>query len=111
MNKQPRQIRGRIWLGRLKVTFSRIGAYMGYINFLMLILTFYSVTGHKYASLETFLLFAIVGVLIIGAFDYFIMLPSETSFLNEQAAKHQNPVYEEVKEIKKKLDEMEKKLK
>jgi len=106
MKKQPRQIKGRIWLGRLKVTFSRIGAYVSYINFLMLILTFYSVTGHRYASLETFLLLAIVGVLILGDFDYFIMLPSEVSFQNEQVAKHNNPIYDEIKVIKKKLEEV-----
>lgn len=111
MKKQPRQIRGRIWLGRLKVTFSRLGAYVSYINFLMLILTFYTVKGHKYASLEVFLFIAILGIVVIGILDYFVMLPSEQAFLNEQFAKHQNPVYEEVKDIKKKLEEMGKKLK
>ena len=109
MKKQLRQIRGRKWLGRLKVTFSRTGAYMSYVNFLMLIITFYTIRGHKYISLELFLMFAGIGVVAIAAFDYFVMLPSEQAFLNEQSAKHQNPIYEEIKEIKKKLDEMEKK--
>lgn len=104
MFKPPRQISGRVWLGRLKVTFSRIGAYMGYINFLMLILTFYTVSGHKYASLETFLMFAVLCILTLGALDYFIILPSEQAFVNEQVAKHQNPMYEEIKELHKKLD-------
>lgn len=107
--KKPQQIKGRIWLGRLKVTFSRVGVYVSYANFLMLLLTFYAIGGHGYASLEMFLVLAGLGVVAIGAFDYFIMLPSEQAFVNEQSAKHQNPIYEEVKEIKKNLEEMEKK--
>ena len=97
------QIKGRIWVGRLKVTFSRIGAYMGYINFLVLLLTFYTVKGHEYAPLQSFTVLAAVGIIVIGAVDFFIVLPSEQAFLNEQVAKHQNPMYELVKEINEKL--------
>lgn len=104
MKKQPQPIEGRIWFGRLKVTFSRIGAYMSYVNFIMLLLTFYSVKGHEYASLQLFSVLAGVGIIVIGAVDYFIVLPSEQAFTNEQSAKHQNPVYEMVKEIKEKLE-------
>ncbi len=111
MTPQLRQNKGKIWLGRLKVTFSRIGAYIGYINFLMLFLTFYSIKGYEYASLGIFLVLAGVGIVILGAFDYFVMLPSEQAFLNEQAAKHQNPIYNEIKEIKNKLSKMESKQK
>lgn len=101
--KQLKQIEGQIWFGRAKVTFSRIGSYMSYANFLMLILTFYTVKGHEYASLGIFIIIAIIGIICIGAFDYFIMLPCETAFGNEQWVKHQNPVYDEVKEISKEL--------
>ena len=108
--KQPRQIKGRIGIGRAKVTFARIGAYIGYVNFLILILTFYTVKGHEYASLEIFVITAIIGIIAIGTFDYFVMLPCEIVFSNEQTAKHQNPIYEEVKAISREVKEIKEKL-
>ena len=99
-----KQIRGRIWLGRLKIVFTRIGAYFGYVNFLLLIVTFYSVTGYKYAPLWLFVCFAIVIMIVIGIVDYFLILPSEIAFGNQQFVRHQNPIYDEIKEINKKLD-------
>ena len=102
--KHLHQITGKIWMGRFKVTFARVGAYIGYVNFLMLLLTFYSVSGYKYASLNIFLLFAIIGIVTLGLIDYLIVMPCEIAFTNEQIAKHQNPIYNEIKEIKKMLD-------
>jgi len=94
-----KQITGRIWLGRLKVTFSRVGAYFGYINFLLLLMTFYSVTGYKYAPLWLFIIGACFGIIVVGAIDYFVMLPSELAFANQQSVRHQNPIYDEIKKI------------
>lgn len=108
--KIPRQIKGRIWLGRMKVVFSRIGAYVSYINFLILVLTFYTIRGYKYASLEMFLMFAVVGIIVLSMFDYFIMLPCEQAFGNEQAAKHQNPIYEKIKKVDAVLGDIEREL-
>lgn len=90
---------GIVWLGRLKMTFVRTSAYFSYINFFMLLMTFYSVTGYKYAPLPMFLLVAVVAVLVIGTIDYFVILPSDMCFSNQQIAKHKNPIYDEVKEI------------
>lgn len=104
-----RQIKGRIWIGRVKVTFSRIGAYISYINFLMLILTFYTVKGHEYAPLWVFILLAIIGIVGLSAFDYFFMLPCEIAFQNEQAVKHQNPIYDMLGEMRKELKELRRK--
>ena len=95
-----RQMPGTIWVGRIKSTVTRTAAYFGYINFGLLLLTFYSVTGYKYASLSTFLVAAVVTVVSIGAIDYFMVLPSEQAFINQQAARHQNPIYEEIKAIR-----------
>ena len=103
-----KQIRGRIWLGRLKITFTRVGAYFGYINFLLLIMTFYSVTGYKYAPLWLFLCFAMLSMITIGIVDYFLVLPSEVAFGNQQAVRHQNPIYDEIKKIKEQLKEINK---
>ena len=102
-NKGMKQITGRIWLGRLKVTFSRVGQYFSYINFLLILVTFYSITGYKYAPLWLFALVSVVGVTFIGIVDYFVVLPSEQAFMNQQFARHQNPIYDEIKEINKKL--------
>lgn len=62
-------------------------------------MTFYSVTGYNYAPLPMFLFVAVVAVLVIGTIDYFIILPSDICFSNQQIAKHKNPVYAEVKAI------------
>ena len=96
----PCQIKGVIWLGRIKTTISRVSTYFGYINFGILLLTFYSVTGYKYAPLWLFLVIALILLSIIAIVDFFIILPSELAFSNQQIAKHQNPIYELVKEIK-----------
>jgi len=108
--KKPHQIKGRIWLGRMKVVFSRIGSYVSYINFLILVLTFYTIRGYKYTSLETFLLIAVSCIIALGMFDYFIVLPCEQAFGNEQAAKHQNPIYEKIKEVDTRLDDVKREL-
>lgn len=94
------QLQGRIWLGRIKTTISRTSAYFGYINFVLLLLTFYSVTGYKYASLWLFIVVALVALVTIAVIDFFIILPSEQAFNNQQIARHQNPIYELVKELK-----------
>ena len=109
--KKLRQVRGRIWLGRLKITFARVGVYFGYVNFVMILLTFYSVTGYKYASIWLFLVAGVFGIIGIGMIDYFIMLPCETAFSNEQVAKHQNPIYEEIMLIKKDVEEIKEEIK
>lgn len=99
------QMPGMIWVGRIKLTITRTASYFGYINFGLLLLTFYSVTGYKYATLSTFLAGAAAAVVTIGAIDYFMVLPSEQAFINQQAARHQNPIYEEIKEIRKAMKE------
>jgi len=98
------QMKGILWIGRLKMTFVRTSAYFGYINFFMLLMTFYSVTGHRYAPLSIFIFSAAISILIIGAIDYFIILPSDICFTNQQFTKHQNPIYDEIKVIRKLCD-------
>lgn len=95
-----RQIKGRVWFGRLKVVFAREAAYFGYINFALMLSTFYVVKGYVYAPAWVFGVSAAAGIIIIGIFDYFIVLPSEQAFINEQVAKHQNPMYEEILKIR-----------
>ena len=93
------QIKGKIWLGRAKTAATRTSSYFGYINFVMIILTFYSVTGYKYAPLWAYLT-AAAALLLIAAVDFFILLPSEVSFANQQIARHQSPIYDMVKDIR-----------
>lgn len=100
-----KQMTGMIWVGRIKSTITRTSAYFGYINFGLLLLTFYSVSGYQYASLSMFLIVAVGSVLAVGAIDYFMVLPSEQAFVNQQAARHQNPIYEAIKEIRKEIKE------
>ena len=100
------QLQGRIWLGRIKTSISRTSAYFSYINFGMLLLTFYSVTGYRYAPLWLFLAAALAVLITIATIDFFIILPSEQAFINQQFARHQNPIYELVKEIKQEIAEM-----
>ena len=104
MKTEMRQIKGRIWFGRAKVIFARVSTYFGYVNFLLMLSTFYVVKGYVYAPFWIFVLVAVLGIFLIGIFDYFIALPSETAFINEQAVKHQNPMYEEIMRIKEDIE-------
>lgn len=97
------QMQGTIWVGRIKASISRTAAYFGYINFGMLLLTFYSVVGHEYAPLWIFTGAATAILITIASVDYFIILPSEQAFNNQQIARHQNPIYDTVKEIKEEI--------
>lgn len=106
-----RQIKGHIWLGRVKVVFARESTYFGYVNFLLMLTTFYVVKGYAYAPFWAFGVAAAFGILLMGIFDYFIVLPSEQAFLNEQFAKHQNPLYEEIKTIKSGIEMLKEKKK
>jgi hypothetical protein len=102
-----KQITGNIHFGRAKVVFSRIGAYFGYINFLIILITFYSVKGHEYAPLWLYFIITVIGLICLGLLDYLIMMPCEIAFSNEQFVKHQNPVYDEIKEIKEILNKQQ----
>ena len=99
-----KQIEGRIWFGRLKIVFTRTSAYFGYINFFLMLSTFYAVKGYQYAPFWIFVTSALVLIILIGFIDYFLILPSEQAFLNQQCVRHQNPIYDEIKEINKKLE-------
>ena len=98
-----KQIEGRIWFGRLKIVFTRVSSYFGYINFVLMLSTFYAVKGFEYAPFWMFCVSAFVLIIVIGFVDYFFVLPSEQAFLNQQCVRHQNPIYDEIKELNKKL--------
>lgn len=95
-----KQLNGRIWFGMLKVVLTRVSGYFSYINFFMLLLTFYSVAGYKYASLDIYIVGAVGTISVLGIIDYAIIMPSEIAFNNQQIAKHQNPIYNEIVDIK-----------
>ncbi|OYT63832.1 hypothetical protein B6U67_01820 [Methanosarcinales archaeon ex4484_138] len=107
MSIKLKQINGRVSFGRIKVVFSRLGAYVGYVNFAILLMTFYSVKGYKYAPLWLYIVITIAGILCLGLFDYLIVMPCEIAFQNEQAVKHQNPIYNEIEKINKSLEQIQ----
>lgn len=110
--KKPQQKRIR-YIGAIKNILARSTFYISILNFAMLAATSYAVVVKGVISIPFWLFFSILSLLIVAImiFDYMIMLPSETSFMNWQSYEHNNPLRTDLEEIKKKLEEMEKKLK
>lgn len=68
----------------------------------MLALTTYTVVVRDVVEIP-FVMF-VAGLIVIVAisllFEYCVVLPSETSFMNKQVYEHDNPVKDDLKEIK-----------
>jgi len=90
------------YLGAARNLFVRSMFYISFINFLMLALTTYTVVVRDVVEIP-FVMF-IAGLIVIVAisllFEYCVVLPSETSFMNKQVYEHDNPVKDDLKEIK-----------
>ena len=98
------------YIGAIKNILARSTFYISILNFAMLAVTSYSVVVWKVLPISFWLFFLILVLMIVGMmiFDYTIMLPSEMSFMNWQAYKHNNPIRKDLEEIKEKLEELKK---
>lgn len=90
------------YIGAARNLFVRSMFYISLINFLMLALTTYTVVVRDVVEIP-FVMF-VAGLIVIVAisllFEYCVVLPSETSFMNKQVYEHDNPVKDDLKEIK-----------
>lgn len=90
------------YVGAARNLFVRSMFYISLINFLMLALTTYAVVVRDVVEIP-FVAFIAVLIVIVGVsltFEYCIVLPSETSFMNKQVYEHDNPVKDDLREIK-----------
>lgn len=97
-------------IGAARNLFVRSMFYISLINFLMLAMTTYTVVVRDVVEIP-FFVFIVVLVVIIAVsllFEYCIVLPSETSFMNKQVYEHDNPVKDDLQEIKNTLYDLKK---
>ncbi len=107
--KKPSQKRIR-YIGAIKNILARSTFYISMLNFAMLAATSYAVVVKKVILIPfwIFFLLLLIGIGAMMIFDYTIMLPSETSFINWQAYEHNNPLRKDLEEIKSLLEDKNK---
>lgn len=103
--------------GAVKNSFGRTLAYVGYINFLVLMAVGYNTTfrdalmGYApWLSFPMFMGIMVVGVVVVMCLDYKFMMPSEMHFTQKQLWRHMSPIKAELKKVYDKLDKIERKI-
>ena len=98
------------YIGAIKNLLTRSTFYVSILNFGMLAVTSYSVVLKSVIAFPfwAFMLMLIAIVAVAMCFEYIIMLPSETSFMNRQSYMHDNPIRRDLEEIKTSLEEINK---
>jgi hypothetical protein len=96
-------------LGALKDLAIRSAFYITVLNFAQISVTAYYTTLRYYLPFNFYMYFALLVVLIMAmmAFEYFVMMPSQIAWLNEQMYKHQNPIVSDLRRIEKRLVRIE----
>jgi hypothetical protein len=96
-------------LGAAKDLAMRSAFYITLLNFAQISVTAYYTTLRYYLPFNFYVYFALLVVLIMAmmAFEYFVMMPSQIAWLNEQMYKHQNPIVKDLRRIEKRLDHIE----
>ncbi len=101
-------------VGGLKDLAIRTMVYVTAINFLLLVVTAYSVTLRDFMiqylpwiNFPMFIGAIIVTILIAMVIEYKFILPSTWGFTNRQQYEHRNPIREDLSEIKERLTGIE----
>lgn len=105
------------WIGGVRMLVSRIGVYLGYVNWVMLSVMLWTLSLSPFVRsifLNSYWLFLFLGlgsVVAIALFvEWVLVLPSEIRFTQNQWAKgDRSPIYREVVETRKTLEKFEKK--
>ena len=94
------------YIGAVKNILTRSMFYLSLINFLMLAITSYTVviSGIINVPFWVFILGLACIVVVALVFEYCVMLPSEMAFINHQVYVHNNPIKNDLGEIKDQLD-------
>lgn len=105
--KKPIQRRVR-YIGGIKNLFTRSTFYISILNFAMLAATSYVVVVKEFVNVPFWVFLLVISglVLIAMVFEYVVMLPSETAFLNWQSYEHENPIRTDLEEIKEELKKL-----
>ena len=104
-------------VGGLKDITMRTMFYVSALNFIMLVITSYSVSLRDFMSeyvewfsFPVFFGFLILILIIAIIIEYKFILPSQWQFANKQQYEHKSPVRLDLEEIKDRLTEIEKHL-
>lgn len=97
-------------IGGLITVFSGSLVILSPFSFLGILALNYDRYIKYWIDLNTFILLSVIG-LIIYEFIYFIIIyPSIVQFGNKQSCAHENPIYNDIQELKKTLNRLEKQL-
>lgn len=111
----PKQKEISGWLGGLSFLLRQTVFYFSAVNLVMITHVFYVTSPTVQSFFGSYWLFLVVlglGLLALMAFEYVVMLPSMFRFQQQQLyMSRRSPIYEEVLEIKRRLEELEKWLK
>jgi len=106
------------WVGGAKEMLAQTVFYISMINFVLIAITAYNTTLRTYLQswlpgFQLWMFFAILTtlVIIIMIIEYKFIAPSLYSFRSKQMFEHESKVMDELRDIKKKVADIEKKLK
>ena len=94
------------WVGILYMQSQSTASYMTFANFGMTALNLWALWELKikelfpWLGLPLFVVLFMVALILLGIFDYVFVRKPTIAFQNSQACKHENPVMDELKEIK-----------
>lgn len=99
------------YVGGVKNILTRSMFYFSLMNFIMISITSYTVVLSDVINVTffefVFILSACISILTI--FEYCVMLPSELMFVNHQIYTHNNPIRNDLVEIREMLNELKQK--
>lgn len=103
----PEPRKGNMWIGAAYHYFGRVQFYPNIPGFLMVAATFWHTTGSVYLNipLSMIILLSVITALGLLALEYFIVTPSLIAYGNK-LLREQNPVLEEIKELRKEITEL-----
>ena len=107
-----------MWLGAFQSQVYSAQSNIGVIQFLLIVVMAYQSTIRAFLfpifpwiNFGWFLIIGTILFLLLMIVDYKIMMPSRMAYGNFQTYKHPNPVFEEIKTIKKNQDKILEQLK
>ena len=105
------------WWGAIRVLWNSAMFYYSPVSMFMTVNIYYYAVRDKYLgewfpwfNLKWFIVLLVLAIIIAMLTEYKITVPSLTHYSSAQAAKHKNPIFDEIRDIRKQQREMGKKI-